>query len=169
MKSALDRETQFLCRAALLALTGFLAAGMFDYTYGHSLGLILVGFVALAPLVSAEKPEAAGARSNTLALLDRGAGALLFVGSLPVLIPAAIITRVLSGRSPFIAHLRIGQNGQQLWVWKLRTMWQHNEAVSPWESGCVQRIECDPPVDIKPECDPRITSRFCSVLPPAFH
>jgi exopolysaccharide production protein ExoY len=187
LKSAQDRDTQFLCRAALLALTGFLASGMFDYTYGHSLGLVLVSFVALAPLVSGEtlshekpsgeKPQAAGIRSDTLALLDRAAGVLLFVGSLPVLIPAAIITRILSGRSPFVAHLRIGQNGRQLWVWKLRTMWQHNQAASPWESGWVQHIECDPPLDIKPECDPRITSRFAQFcrrhsideLPQLFH
>jgi hypothetical protein len=111
----------FLARAAFLAGLAFLAGvrfvfgrgtsaeGMFDYTYGHSLGLILVGFVALAPLVSGEKPQAAGVRSNTLALLDRAVGALLLVGSLPVLIPAALITRILSRRSPFIAHLRIGQ------------------------------------------------------------
>ena len=177
LKSALDRETRFLSRSALLALTGFLAAGMFDYTYGHSLGLILVTFVALAPLVSGEKPQAAGIGSNTLALLDRAAGALLFVASLPVLIPAAIVTRILSRRSPFIAHLRIGQNGHLLWVWKLRTMWQRNEPVSAWEIGCVQRIASDPPLDIKPKCDPRITSRFAQFcrrhsideLPQLFH
>ena len=177
LKSAVDRETQFMCRAALLGLTGFLAAGLFDYTYGHSLGLILVGFVALVPLVCGEKPLAAGVRGNTLALLDRAAGALLLAGSLPVLIPAAIITCILSRRSPFIAHLRIGQNGHQLWVWKLRTMWRRNEAASAWETGCVQRIESDPPLDIKPKCDPRITSRFAQFcrrhsideLPQLFH
>ncbi|HEX5229072.1 MAG TPA: O-antigen ligase family protein [Bryobacteraceae bacterium] len=38
---------QFLRRAALLGLVGFVAAGMFDYTYGHSLGLILCAFVLL--------------------------------------------------------------------------------------------------------------------------
>jgi O-antigen ligase len=47
---ALDRDHQFLCRTALLGLIGFVVAGMFDYTYGHSLGLILLGFVALSPL-----------------------------------------------------------------------------------------------------------------------
>jgi hypothetical protein len=36
---AVNRETQFLCRTALLALTGFIVSGLFDYTYGHSLGL----------------------------------------------------------------------------------------------------------------------------------
>lgn len=45
-----DRRSQFLRRSALLGLAGFVAAGMFDYTYGHSLGLILCGFALLGPL-----------------------------------------------------------------------------------------------------------------------
>jgi O-antigen ligase len=49
--TALNRDQEFLCRTALLGLFGFLAAGMFDYTYGHSLGLNLLGFVVLSPLV----------------------------------------------------------------------------------------------------------------------
>ncbi len=58
-----DRETQFLCRAGILGLAGFLAAGMVDYTYGHSVGLIVAGFAALAPLapVSPAPRRAAGA------------------------------------------------------------------------------------------------------------
>jgi O-antigen ligase len=49
-RSASDRETAFLCRSALLGLAGFIVAGMFEYTYGHSLGLILLSFVVLNPL-----------------------------------------------------------------------------------------------------------------------
>jgi O-antigen ligase len=45
------RLEQLLSRAAILGLTGFLAAGMFDYTYGHSVALILLSFVILAPMV----------------------------------------------------------------------------------------------------------------------
>lgn len=55
-KSASDRETRFLSLTALLALTGFLIAGLFDYTYGHSLALILLSFAVLSPLF----PRAAG-------------------------------------------------------------------------------------------------------------
>ncbi|HEX6897217.1 MAG TPA: O-antigen ligase family protein [Bryobacteraceae bacterium] len=51
---AKDGNEQFLCRTALLGLLGFLAAGMFDYTYGHSLGIILLAFTVFAPLVSIE-------------------------------------------------------------------------------------------------------------------
>ena len=177
LRTAPDREAQFLCRAALLGLAGFLAAGMFEYTYGHSLGLILLSFTTLAPLISGEQPVAASRGVNTLALLDRTVGALLLVTSLPVLIPASAIIAVLSRRSPFIAHLRIGQNGQQLWVWKLRTMWPYNEARSAWETGWVQRIELAPQLEVKTERDPRISSRFAQFcrrhsideLPQFFH
>jgi lipopolysaccharide/colanic/teichoic acid biosynthesis glycosyltransferase/O-antigen ligase len=162
LRSAPDRDAQFLCRTALLGLMGFLAAGMFDYTYGHSLGLILLSFVAIAPLVSGEnaRADSRDVRSNTLALLDRAAGASFFLISLIVLIPAAVTTIVLSRRSPFIAHLRIGKDSHLFWVWKLRTMWPRNQAASAGETGWVQRIDCDPQTDQKPETDPRITSRF---------
>jgi O-antigen ligase len=50
---SLDRDQEFLCRTALLALFGFIAAGMCDYTYGHSLGLILLAFAVLSPLAPA--------------------------------------------------------------------------------------------------------------------
>ena len=52
---AIDRYQQFVCRTSLFGLAGFLASGMFDYTYGHSLGLILLGFVVLPPLVGTKK------------------------------------------------------------------------------------------------------------------
>jgi O-antigen ligase len=49
-REARNGEEEFLSRSALLGLTGYLTAGMFDYTYGHSLGLIVFSFVAFAPL-----------------------------------------------------------------------------------------------------------------------
>ncbi len=59
LRKATSREEQFSCRTSILGLTGFIAAGMFDYTYGHSLGLILVSFAVLAPLLSVpEVPSA---------------------------------------------------------------------------------------------------------------
>jgi O-antigen ligase len=53
-----DRDRQFLCRAGLLGLSGFVLAGMFDYTYGHSLGLIIVFFACLAPLLPTRVSDA---------------------------------------------------------------------------------------------------------------
>jgi O-antigen ligase len=55
---AIDREQQFLCRTSLLGLMGFAVAGLFDYTYGHSLGLILLFFVVLSPLTPVARTEA---------------------------------------------------------------------------------------------------------------
>jgi O-antigen ligase len=50
LRSAKDISTRFGCETGILALTGFCVAGLFDYTYGHSLGLILVAFAVLSPL-----------------------------------------------------------------------------------------------------------------------
>ena len=49
-RSAQTAEMQFMCRAAILGLAGYLIAGMFEYTYGHSLGLIMLGLAVLAPI-----------------------------------------------------------------------------------------------------------------------
>jgi O-antigen ligase len=67
-KAADDRETRFLCRTSILGLVGFLTAGLFDYTYGHSLGLILVSFAVLTPLLTTSSPsrnEAPAGTNNT--------------------------------------------------------------------------------------------------------
>jgi O-antigen ligase len=54
---ARDRDSAFLSRTGMLGLIGFLVAGMFDYTYGHSLALILLSFVVLMPLIPASDSE----------------------------------------------------------------------------------------------------------------
>jgi O-antigen ligase len=46
-----DRDARFVSRTALVAVAGFCAAGLVEYTYGHSLGLILLSFAALSPLM----------------------------------------------------------------------------------------------------------------------
>lgn len=51
-----DRDKQFLSRAGILSLAGFALAGMSEYTYGHSLGLIIVCFASLAPLIPGPIP-----------------------------------------------------------------------------------------------------------------
>jgi O-antigen ligase len=44
-RRARNREARFLCRSGLFGVAGFLILGLVDYTYGHSLGLILLTFV----------------------------------------------------------------------------------------------------------------------------
>ncbi len=55
-----DHNEEFLAKAAVLGLAGFLASGMFDYTYGHSLALILLSFVVVMPLIPAGREKRAG-------------------------------------------------------------------------------------------------------------
>jgi len=55
-KTASTRDERFLAHTAILALTGFLFAGLFEYTYGHSLALILLCF-AVSPILFPVAPE----------------------------------------------------------------------------------------------------------------
>ncbi len=49
-RTAATQDDQFLPLVSLLAFSGFLAAGFFDYTYGHSLAVILLAFAVLPGL-----------------------------------------------------------------------------------------------------------------------
>ncbi len=60
-RRAQDRDGRFLRRSGVLGLTGFLLVGTMDYTYGHSLGLILLSFAAVSPLIT----ESAAVRSGS--------------------------------------------------------------------------------------------------------
>ncbi|PYR89030.1 MAG: hypothetical protein DMG19_07855 [Acidobacteria bacterium] len=55
-KIARTRDDRFLTQTATLALTGFVFAGLFEYTYGHSLALILLCF-AVSPILVPVAPE----------------------------------------------------------------------------------------------------------------
>jgi len=45
-----DPDSWFLSQTAFLAFVGFLIGGLFEYTYGHSLGLIMVTFAMFPAL-----------------------------------------------------------------------------------------------------------------------
>ena len=50
-RKAASSDRRFLCQAASFSLFGFIVAGCFDYTFGHSLNLILLAFAVWAPLM----------------------------------------------------------------------------------------------------------------------
>ena len=54
-RKALNPDGRFLTDTALLALTGFLFAGLFEYTYGHSLGLIIIAFAVFPALLISDR------------------------------------------------------------------------------------------------------------------
>lgn len=100
---------------------------------------------------------------SAVALMERFAGLLLFVLSLPVLIAAAIAIVTLSRRTPLIAHQRVGQGGMIIWVCKLRTMWSGPSGGALWplvEYLRAPDIDCITPKKMN---DPRITNRFAAI------
>ncbi len=85
----------------------------------------------------------------------------LFVLVLPVLAVCALGIAMLSRRTPFIAHRRVGWHGATLWMWKLRTMW---EGEPRRRTGWIERIEDDSGPELKNASDSRVPSRlarFC--------
>jgi len=95
--------------------------------------------------------------SRTIHLLDKLCASILLAGSLPVVILTALLLAWLSKRSPFVAHLRVGQSGRPLWMLKLRTMWEVDDRrPGPW---VVERVGSSAP-ESKIAEDPRVHSRF---------
>jgi exopolysaccharide production protein ExoY len=94
-----------------------------------------------------------------------GVGERIFAGvllalTLPVLLVSAFIIVMLSRRSPLIAHRRVSQGGREIWLLKLRTMWDGRRRNR--SSGMIERITDLPgegPI-AKTNRDPRITSVF---------
>jgi lipopolysaccharide/colanic/teichoic acid biosynthesis glycosyltransferase len=89
---------------------------------------------------------------------ERYAAAAALVLAAPLLGAAMAVVRVLSGRSPLVAHRRIGLGGEPLWVLKLRTMW---EGVGR-EGGWVEWLDEPEVPPVKRGLDPRVTSRFAA-------
>lgn len=95
-------------------------------------------------------------------LPERLAAGVLLVAAAPLIMVSAGAVMVLSGRSPFVAHRRVGYRGRELWLWKIRTMWPREGQPTKDELGLVQRIDREPAVDVKPRQDDRVTSGFAA-------
>jgi lipopolysaccharide/colanic/teichoic acid biosynthesis glycosyltransferase len=80
----------------------------------------------------------------------------------PVVICAMIAVRILSRRTPLIAHQRCGLHGEPFWMLKIRTMWGTSGGGSSF--GWIEHIT-DTPVPIRKNApDPRVTSRLAACL-----
>ena len=92
---------------------------------------------------------------------ERVSSALLLAALSPLLCVSAAAVAVLSGRTPLIAHRRVGWRGSTLWMLKLRTMWDRE---SPGCSGWIEYIDDEAGPQSKQEGDPRVANpfaRFC--------
>ena len=95
--------------------------------------------------------------------MERAVGAMFLIAASPAIAVSAGIISMLSRRSPFIAHQRVGEGGERLWVWKLRSMWER-QSPEPREKGWVEYIVADPPQGEKDPSDRRVTSRFAKFI-----
>ncbi len=110
--------------------------------------------------------------------LDRVCAVPLTLLALPVLGAAAVAVAILSGQSPFVAHLRVGRRWTPLWMWKLRTMWEPGaRCQSSRPLGLVEYIADEAGPERKRFSDPRVTHPFAAFcrrhsideLPQLFH
>ena len=97
---------------------------------------------------------------HVVEVCERVTALIVLLLVLPVLLVSAAVIAMLSGRTPLIAHRRVGWRGSALWMVKLRTMWDG----APRRSGWIERIDdaCGPAR--KHPADPRVKSafaRFC--------
>jgi exopolysaccharide production protein ExoY len=96
-------------------------------------------------------------------LIERVVALAALVLMAPALLAIAAAILALSGRSPLVAHLRVGRFGVPFWTLKFRTMWTERA------SGGLRAWPVEYVVDewiegVKPTDDPRVTSgfaRFC--------
>lgn len=89
--------------------------------------------------------------------------ALLLLGALlPYLILAGVIVVLLSRRCPLVAHARVGRNGKEIRVLKLRTMWSGAAREFGPFRYLVEDLRREAVAEVKKSDDPRITSAFAS-------
>ena len=95
--------------------------------------------------------------------LERIAALVMLAALSPVLAVVGLIVAALSGRSPLIAHQRLGFGGTPFWVLKFRTMWPRR-APDRTRLTLVEYIVDEDGPQRKTVCDSRISSafaRFC--------
>ena len=123
--------------------------------------------INLGPFETPLLGESHAARTFSLPeTMEQAAGFLLLAAAAPVIATSAIAVAALSRRSPFIAHLRVAQDGKPFWMLKLRSMWPV-DGEKAGSGAWIERIVADPedqgPEDAgKDPSDPRVTSWFAS-------
>jgi exopolysaccharide production protein ExoY len=85
---------------------------------------------------------------------------LVFALLSPLLAIVAGVITLLSGRTPLIAHRRVGWRGATLWMLKFRSMWGNSVGRSGRVSGLVEYIEDESGPKKKQEDDPRVVNWF---------
>lgn len=93
---------------------------------------------------------------------ERVLASLLLIALLPFLVLAGAMVVLLSRKCPLVAHARVGRNGKEIWVLKLRTMWSGAEVQRGSVRRIVEHLRREPVREAKKNGDPRITSTFAA-------
>jgi exopolysaccharide production protein ExoY len=113
------------------------------------------------PVESTLVPEAVESSRLSIAdVADRAAGLLLLAFAAPITAVSALAVATLSGRSPLVAHLRVGRHGKPFWMLKLRTMWGPGETNG--DKCWIEYVVADATEDGKLAGDPRVTHRLAA-------
>jgi lipopolysaccharide/colanic/teichoic acid biosynthesis glycosyltransferase len=88
---------------------------------------------------------------------ERTAAFVLLMLALPLLAVCGLALGLLSGRTPLIAHRRVGFRGAPLGMLKLRTMW---DGETRRGTGWIEHIDDDDGPELKSAEDTRVSSRF---------
>jgi exopolysaccharide production protein ExoY len=92
---------------------------------------------------------------------ERTVASALLIVTLPMLAIVSLAVAVVSRKSPFIAHRRVGRYGQEFWMFKIRTMWGGTQ---PSSRGWIEYLGETHVPAFKGARDPRVTSRFAFIL-----
>jgi exopolysaccharide production protein ExoY len=123
--------------------------------YLQNVGSIDIGSIALL-----EPIRARSTIWRVVRILERIVAGALLLGVLPILFLASVVIVVISRRSPFVAHQRVGYGGRLIWVLKLRTMWKGD---SGSRSILVHRLSAaEAPLLAPHSKGVRVTSRFAA-------
>jgi exopolysaccharide production protein ExoY len=98
---------------------------------------------------------------QAVAVCERAAAIVLLLLALPWLAVCALAVWLLSGRVPLIAHRRVGWQGSQLWMLKLRTMWgAARRGAARRGAGWIEHIDDAGGPELKCAVDTRVSCRF---------
>lgn len=117
--------------------------------------------------VPAPRPRriATGERSSrwqAIAVGERILALILLLVLLPCLSLAGLVVFLLSRRCPLVAHARVGKDGREIWVLKLRTMWGGAGPKRGRREFFIERLRGEPVPEVKRSSDPRVTSAFAA-------
>jgi exopolysaccharide production protein ExoY len=112
-----------------------------------------------APLPTKALPPP-NATSNLLIWCEKCASGAALVALAPAVTGVCLAVRLLSGRSPLVAHRRAGLDGAPFWLYKIRTMWDRKAGTRA--PGWIEYLESAELPVIKKGPDPRVTSTFAA-------